>query len=83
MIHAPASPVARKHPNWVSLVADDEKPQPAYAQSPAWPPREFVQKTAAYAQYARPPEPQEAERNAHRATRRISYRARRPSMDFL
>jgi hypothetical protein len=64
VIHAPADPVASKHPNWVRLLGGD-KPLPAYPNSPLWPPEEFRKKQGRYAQYARPHEPQEDERNRH------------------
>ena len=55
LIHAPAPPIARRHPNWVDLVQD--KPHPTeYPDSPEWPPREFKNKTGEYTQYAFPEE---------------------------
>jgi len=67
VIHAPASPVAQRHPNWVRLMPEEEKAQPVWPKSPEWPPPEFRKKAGQYAQYARPHEPQEADRNQHRA----------------
>ncbi len=81
VIHAPGPPLARNHPNWVGLVPEDEKPQRQWPNSPAWPPPEFVQKTGEYAQYARPHEPQEAERNEHRANLRGFHPAVLPEGD--
>jgi nicotinamidase-related amidase len=62
VIHAPANPVAQRHPNWVRLT-EGKKAQPLWPDSPAWPPAEFKQKTGPYAKYARPEEPQDAERS--------------------
>ena len=81
VIHAPAGPVAQKHPNWVKLLSDNEKPQPPYPNSPAWPPAYFRRKHGPYAQYARPHEPQDAERNAHRESLRDFHPAVRPVGD--
>lgn len=69
VIHAPASPVAQRHPNWVRLT-EGKKQQPAWSDSPAWPPAAFVQKTGPYAAYARPLEPQNAERSAYTMEKR-------------
>ncbi len=81
VIHAPAGPVAQKHPNWVRLLPEGAKPQPAWPDSPAWPPADFRARRGRYAQYARPFEPQEAERNRHRAERRDFHPAVRPVGD--
>ena len=81
VIHAPAGPVAQKHPNWVKLIPDEEKPQPIWPDSPVWPPAEFRKKDDAYAQYARPHEPQEARRIAHREQLRDFHPAVRPVGD--
>jgi nicotinamidase-related amidase len=70
VIHAPADPVASRHPNWVHLKAPDAKPQPPWPNSPVWPPAEFRQKTGAYAAYARPLEPQQDQRSEHGRTLR-------------
>ncbi len=52
IIHAPATPVAERHPNWVRLATE-------VSQEPVtWPPAAFAEKTGVYAQYARPHEPQ-------------------------
>jgi len=83
VIHAPAWPVATKHPNWVALLGGEvqteaiypvpgmTQPAPEYPDSPEWPPKEFVSKTGGYAQYAPPHEPQRdadvAHCNDHRA----------------
>jgi len=53
VIHAPANPVAAKSPNWAKLIGEDEKRQPAYPNSPDWPPSEFRRKSGKYAKYAR------------------------------
>ena len=81
VIHAPAGPVAQKQPNWVQLIPEDEKPQPAWPDSPSWPPAEFRQKQGLYAQYARPDEPQDAQRNLHREHHRDFHPAVRPKGD--
>ncbi len=81
VIHAPAGPVAQKHPNWVKLIPDEEKPQSVWPDSPAWPPSEFRKKADNYAQYARPHEPQEARRIAHREQLRDFHPAVRPIGD--
>ena len=81
VIHAPANPVAQKHANWVDLIPEEETPQPAYPQSPKWPPDEFRKKEGPYAQYARPHEPQDAERNQHREKLRDFHPAVRPDGD--
>lgn len=78
VIHAPADPVASKHPNWVKLKPKDARPQAAWPDSPVWPPAEFRGKTGPYAQYARPFEPQDAERNNHRDTRRAFHELVKP-----
>jgi len=70
VIHAPASPVAQKHANWVRLVPDWQHPAPAFADSPDWPPSAFKRKEGPYAAYARPHEPQEDERAKRRETSR-------------
>jgi nicotinamidase-related amidase len=57
VIHAPATPIAERSPNWVNLLGD-ERPQRAWPNSPDWPPEEFRRKIGAYAKYARPAEPQ-------------------------
>jgi len=81
VVHAPAWPVAQKHPNWVNLIPEEEKPRPAWPNSPAWPPAEFRRKAGAYARYARPAETQEADRNRHRETLRDFHPAVRPEGD--
>jgi nicotinamidase-related amidase len=57
VIHAPATPIAERHANWVNLLGD-RQPQKEWPDSPEWPPAEFRQKTGPYATYARPSEPQ-------------------------
>ncbi|MBM4049701.1 MAG: isochorismatase family protein [Planctomycetes bacterium] len=81
VIHAPAGPVAQKHPNWVKLIPQDEKPQPVWPKSPTWPPGDFRAKKGVYAQYARPHEPQDQERNQHREKLRDFHPAVRPIGD--
>jgi len=80
VIHAPAGPVAQKHPNWVNLMPDED-PQPLWPNSRMWPPPEFRRKTGSYAQFARPHEPQDAERNSHRQNLRDFHPAVRPVGD--
>ena len=70
VIHAPADPVASRHPNWVKLMPKDAKPQAEWPDSPEWPPEAFKKKTGPYAQYQRPAEPQHAERVRFRETKR-------------
>ena len=70
VIHAPADPVASRHPNWVRLMPKDAKPQAEWPDSPGWPPEEFKQKTGPYAQYKKPSELQEAERASFRDRKR-------------
>lgn len=60
IIHAPSPPVAKKHPNWVKLVSQQEM-NPA---ADSWPPREFRNSAGPYKSYSRPFEPREAERSA-------------------
>ena len=63
VIHAPATPVAERHPNWVRLAVD----KPGKSKKPRkWPPEEFRKKTGVYAQYALPNEPQAAEQTRER-----------------
>ena len=81
VIHAPAGPVAQKHPNWTKLIPENEKAQPVWPGSPVWPPGDFRQKSGAYTQYARPHEPQEAERSQHRTDLRDFHPAVRPAGD--
>jgi len=79
MIHAPATPIAERHPNWVNLLAD-ERAQPEWPDSPEWPPAEFRRKTGPYAQYARPAEPQ-AEPNREAMQRADFHELVRPVGD--
>ena len=81
VIHAPAPRIAQRHPNWVRLVPDHEKPQPQWPRSPAWPPTEFKQRTGGYGALARPQEPQEAERNRVRETQMDFHPAVKPVGD--
>jgi len=57
VVHAPATPIAERSPNWVDLLAG-ESPQREWPDSPDWPPAEFRRKAGCYAKYARPAEPQ-------------------------
>ena len=77
VIHAPANPVAQRHPNWVRLT-QGKKPQAVWPDSPTWPPAEFRQKTGPYAKYARPDEPQSVERSTHAQTKREFHPLIRP-----
>jgi len=70
VIHAPADPVATRHPNWIRLKPKDAKPQPQWPDSPDWPPKEFKEKTGPYAKYAKPGHPQLDARALHRETKR-------------
>ena len=81
VIHAPAGPVAQKQANWVKLIPEEGKPQPVWPGSPDWPPAEFRRKQGSYAEYARPDEPQDAERNRHREEKRDFHPAVRPVGD--
>jgi nicotinamidase-related amidase len=54
IIHAPTPPIARRHPNCVRLVGDDEHRQPPWPNSPTWPPEAFRKKAGPFAGYARP-----------------------------
>ena len=81
VIHAPADPVASKHPNFVRLRPKSAQAQPAFPDSPEWPPPEFRSKTGPYARFARPHEPQAAQRAAHRDTQRDFHPAAKPEGD--
>jgi nicotinamidase-related amidase len=81
VIHAPAGPVAQKHPNWVDLMPAGAEPQPVWPGSPAWPPKDFRGKRKEYEQYARPPESLEQERNQRRETSRDFHPAVQPVGD--
>jgi len=81
VIHAPAWPVATKHPNWVRLVDDPLKRPPRDPSSPDWPPEEFRKKRGRYAAYARPFEPQQKAREEHRDTKRTFHPLARPVGD--
>jgi len=78
IIHAPAAPVAQKHPNWTRLV---EQATPHVAPNSDWPPEDFRNKTGRFARYARPHEPQKQERDEHRRTRRDFHPAVRPECE--
>ena len=80
VIHAPASPVAQRHPNWVRLT-EGKKPQAVWPDSPAWPPVAFREKTGPYVKYARPNEPQSVERSTHAQTKREFHPLIRPVGD--
>lgn len=65
VIHAPAYPLAQRHPNWVGRTCSRPPGAvPPPAPAPDWPPCDFRKKRGVYAQYARPPEPQ-AERQGY------------------
>ena len=81
VIHAPAPPVAQRHPNWVRLIGDDAKPQTEWPDSPEWPPVEFRKKRGRYATYALPKEPQQEERVRDRQERRDFHPQVRPVGD--
>jgi nicotinamidase-related amidase len=57
IIHAPSPPMAKKHPNWVRLVRDNEMVE----KQAEWPPPEFRNKSGAYQSFRRPNEPRNAE----------------------
>jgi nicotinamidase-related amidase len=73
VIHMPADPVASKHPNFLRMRPEGSRPQAEWPDSPEWPPRDFRTKTGDYAEYAKPVEPREAERNEHRETKRTFH----------
>jgi len=81
VIHAPADPVATRHPNWVRLKPKEAKPQPAWPDSPDWPPEEFKKKVGPYAKYAKPRHPQLDARARHRETKRDFHPLCRPVGD--
>lgn len=81
IIHMPASPVAQKHPNFRRMRPETEKASPTWPDSPQWPPAAFRGKTAAYAEFARPAEPQRREREGHRATARDFHKTCMPAAD--
>lgn len=56
VIHAPSPPVARRHPNWVTLVPDAVLPK-----QDSWPPAAFRNLSGPYQMYRRPAEPRDAE----------------------
>jgi nicotinamidase-related amidase len=60
IIHAPSPPVAKRHPNWVKLVSEDEM----VAKRDDWPPQQFRSLSGPYKNYRRPVEPREAERQS-------------------
>lgn len=80
VIHAPASPVAQRSPNWVRLT-EGKRAQAPWPDSPAWPPPEFRAKSEQYAKYARPPEPQSAAIAAHAREKREFHPLVRPVGD--
>jgi len=81
VIHAPANPVAERHPNFIRMRSEDARPQVQWPDSPAWPPAEFKSKSGSYSQYAKPHEPQNADRAGHRATMRDFHDLCRPQGD--
>ncbi|MCK5732873.1 MAG: isochorismatase family protein [Candidatus Latescibacteria bacterium] len=64
VIHAPGPDLAKKHPAWVRLIAEEEL---TCEPETDWPPRAFGDKSGVYEQYARPREPRDQEREAFRA----------------
>jgi len=70
VIHAPANPVASRHPNFIRIRPEDSRPAPPWSDSPAWPPSEFRSKSGPYAQYGKPTEPTDKGRIEHRETKR-------------
>ena len=58
IIHAPAQPVVEKYPDNLVNLQPKDKPQPKWADSPAWPPQDFRRKQGQYADLAKPVEPQ-------------------------
>jgi nicotinamidase-related amidase len=78
IIHSPADPVATRHPNWIRLKPKEAKPCPPWPDSPVWPPDEFKNRLGIYAQYARPTEPQEAERIKHCQAKRDFHKDIKP-----
>lgn len=53
LIHAPSPPIAMRHANWVNRTAGAER-QPAWPDSPVWPPAGFRTKQPPYDVFARP-----------------------------
>lgn len=80
VIHAPAWPVATRHPNWVKIV-DDKTRRSEYPGSPDWPPAEFKSKQGQYAQLRKPVEAHEAANNHHTMNLRDFHDACRPVGD--
>lgn len=78
VIHAPANPVAARHPNWAKLMPEEARPQVPWPGSPDWPPAAFRRKTGPYAKYARPAEPKDKDRVEHRKTKRTFHERCRP-----
>jgi len=58
IIHAPSLPVAKRHPNWVNLLSEEDK----VSKRDSWPPAQFLNKSDSYKSYRRPAEPREIER---------------------
>ena len=79
IVHAPADPVAQRHPNHVHLIPSDEEPQATWPGAPTWPPKAFREKQGSYAQYARPFEPDSVQRDRHRLEMRDFHPAVRPA----
>lgn len=77
VIHAPASPVATRHPNWLRLVDDKTRRSP-YPNSPDWPPAEFKSKQGPYANLRKPTEAHEAYSSYHAKNLRDFHEACRP-----
>jgi len=74
IVHAPATPVAERHPNWVRLAKDYRTPD---LKDPDWPPEDFVRREGEFKEYARPHEPQDEERQRlHREVREFHPKVR-------
>jgi len=81
VVHAPADPIASRHPNFLRLRPEFQLARATYPDSPAWPPAAFSAASGPYAQFARAPEPQYAARAGHAATERDFHPAVRPEGD--
>jgi nicotinamidase-related amidase len=81
VIHAPASPVVERQPNWVRLMPSERRPQPPWPDSPDWPPADFKSKTGPYAPFAKPAEPQDEYIQWHAYHKRDLHPLARPVGD--
>ncbi|MDP6778558.1 MAG: isochorismatase family protein [Candidatus Latescibacteria bacterium] len=68
IIHAPSPPQAKAHPNYVSF---EQKGDDSASSRDDWPPSEFRSKSEDYAQYARPKEARDPERETLRGDLKI------------